>query len=330
MATPNGEWPSKLSSMDMNSLMQSAHDFHLDDHHELLFNTIKALNKQNAFAIGQLPDDYTFTHNKYRLIAESEFAESFLLEKIEYFSNPSFNLSNEWAREMLPLFAKKRVQTRFDSVAIMATPEKFHGKLRHKLRVRRITLVILEQVLSELGSWSRKLLDVEHFILFLGAEASRRRYDYELPRSLHTFEVYPIGNIETIRTLVALPPSYRHQITHIGLDATLLAQFNTVRGYFINLKGIILRQPYHPHEYGLSLLQQILFVWKVRAFIIIDEDDAQAIEEVRNKIIANRDVKFVERRTEIGKITFVVGAPSADNDSMNSAPMDVDSSANQE
>lgn len=322
---PNEEWPSKLYSMDMNRLIESVYDFHLDDHQELLFNAIKALNKKNAFAIGQLPDDYKFTHNNHKLVSESELAESFLLQNIQYISNPSFNLSNEWARKMLPLLSI--TSQRFDSVTIMAIPEKFHGKIRNKLNARQITLVILKMILSEIDHWCKKLQGVEHLILILGANASKTRFDYEFLPSIHTFEVYPTGDIETIKTLVVLPINYRAQISHIGVDATMLTQFNRVKGSFENLKGIILRQPYHPDGYGLHFLNQIVVVWKLKAVIIIDEADTDAIEEVRNKILANIDVKLVRvKKTEIGKMTFVVEAVtlSAGQDSMNSGPMDID------
>lgn len=312
----------------MNSLIQSVYDFHLDGHQALLINTIKELNKRYAFAIGQLPDDYKFTHNNYRLVAESPFAATFLLEKIEYLNNLCFNLSNEWAQEMLPLLSTSRTQTRFDSVTIMSTPQNFYGKLRDKLKARQVTLVILEHILSELEHWASKLSDVEHLILILGADASRRRFPYELPHSIHTFEVYPTGNIETIKSLVVLPMNYRAQITHIGLDAEMLGQFSQSRGHFGNLKGIILRQPYHPDEYGLTFLHRIVVDWKLNAVIIVDEADAEAVKKVRDKIIANQDVKLLgEAKTEIGKITFVVKAqtPPAGNDSMNSGPMDIDS-----
>lgn len=250
-----------------------------------------------------MPVDYAFPHKKYQLIRQANVAESVLEDIAAYLSNICFNLSTEWARKViLVILAKRAVMPRFDSVALMA-PYRFHNKMQHGLKARQITLIVMEKMRTELIQWYKKFSEVEHFVLILGAVASGKVV-LQIPRTIHTFEVYPAGNLDTVVLKSVLPQIQFSQIKFIGLHANALSNFGEMFDNFGSLEGIVLRQPYH-HEYGIPLIDQIVTIWRIKAIFIVDGDVAN---EVRNKIIAAIDESFnvEENVTEIGKITFMV------------------------
>lgn len=290
-------------------LIHSLHDFHGDNNErEAIVSAIEALNNACQFVVGQLPANYTFPQKKYQLIEQSNNTEMRLLEIIAHINNICFNLSNMWAKRMIIAILERRTtMARFESVVLMDTPYRFHKLMRHSLKARQITLIVTEKIKTELTYWYRKFSEVEHFILILGSVASER-VALDLPRTVHTFEVYPAGDIDTLPLNGVLQQAKYDQIAAIGLNGSMLSNFDDMVDNFAILQEVILREPYH-HEYGTPLIRKILYEWKLRAAIIIVNEPADGEAcDARNKInaVIDENLRVEEKTTEIGKITFIV------------------------
>lgn len=269
----------------------------MEYHKAILRQAIHEVDKLRIYAIGKVAVENVNPDIKFDSLSDKTATEMFLAEHTP--SNLYFDLSTDWARDMVVHAAKQRSsENPFRSIYFTQVPQGFHNTLAHPLNARICSIDLETNVRVELEGWYPKL-EVEHFILYNLSTEEMTPIAQNMRPTVKGFEIHSKDYVHMASLLQLIPRDNREQIRRIGMNASLFnSHLHMIRSHFPRVDVAVL---YSPIYLGKDILNFVLTEWKITAVIVTCESKAG---EIKGMFSGVRNLQIIGPKIEYGEASY--------------------------